>query len=39
MRVIARIKTKITLAKWNARRDRPRRIDSVRGWVRNGLLL
>lgn len=29
---------KITLAEWNARRDRPRRMDTVRGWVRNGLI-
>ncbi|MDR5615598.1 MULTISPECIES: excisionase [unclassified Arsenophonus] len=28
----------ITLAEWNARRDRPRRMDTVRGWVRNGLI-
>lgn len=29
---------KITLAEWNAKRDRPRRMDTVRGWVRNGLI-
>ncbi|MFV9997611.1 MAG: excisionase [Arsenophonus endosymbiont of Dermacentor nuttalli] len=29
---------KITLAEWNSRRDRPRRMDPVRGWVRNGLI-
>lgn len=28
----------ITLAEWNARRDRPRRMDTVRIWARNGLI-
>ncbi|MFS1538001.1 MAG: excisionase [Candidatus Phlomobacter fragariae] len=28
----------ITLAEWNARRDRPRRMDTVRNWARNGLI-
>ncbi|MFS1538996.1 MAG: excisionase [Candidatus Phlomobacter fragariae] len=28
----------ITLAEWNARRNRPRRMDTVRNWARNGLI-
>ncbi|MFS1538239.1 MAG: excisionase [Candidatus Phlomobacter fragariae] len=27
----------ITLAEWNARRDKPRRMDTIRNWARNGL--
>ncbi|MFS1583881.1 MAG: excisionase [Candidatus Arsenophonus phytopathogenicus] len=28
----------VTLAEWNARRERPRRMDTVRIWARNGLI-